>query len=544
MNQLALIALAVLATTLRVFVLIVLSIVSGWLLGYLAFKNARFESFYVSFIEVLESVPVISFFPIALIFFVNRIGGVLGVELAADFLVFTAVVWNIWIGIYQAYKTIPKEMLEVVENYGLGFFGRLSGLFIPFSIPRIVSNLFPSVADGFFYITVSEVFAVGSTSYSVFGIGSLLQNYLSENEWKLVYASMLAMALVIVATVFALREFSALAVAKYALDTDVPIMRRGRVRIRYSVLFSQLVSRNPLHKLSIYQWRSVIRRAQQTSFVQTKAKNRFQKVVRYGVFSALISLVLLIAYGVIEVLVTIPLDQWHSLIVSTPSLLVDLAFDYARVSVIALVSLVIAVTLGYYLAVNKSAEAIGIPLIQVLSAYPAPLYFPFVFALSFEIVRSSLGPLSVEFYVVLLGFVSTFYYVFYSFWMGVKSLPHEYWEIMKNLRLGFFQRMRKIVLPASFPYLISGISSTINSAWGGLMLAEYWPNIVDGKTLTVKHGLMKVVDLSTYTGNVSQAAWGSFIFGIVVVVYSLLFTKRMMDIARKRYVAEEGIYAA
>ncbi|MBP1357526.1 MAG: sugar ABC transporter permease, partial [Sulfolobus sp.] len=98
-------ALATLVTTGRVWLTIGASIISGWFLSYIAIKSKGFENAYISFIEVFESVPVISFFPIALIFFVYKIGGYLGVELAVDFLVFTAVVWNIWVGIYQAYKT-------------------------------------------------------------------------------------------------------------------------------------------------------------------------------------------------------------------------------------------------------------------------------------------------------------------------------------------------------------------------------------------------------------------------------------------------------
>lgn len=157
MNEYIFIILAVLATGGRVIGLILLSILSGWLLAYAAIKSKIFENLFISFIEVFESVPVISFFPIVLIIFVDRIGGPLGVEFAADFLVFTAVVWNIWMGQYQAYKTIPSEMVEVTENYNFSLWMKLRNVYIPFSIPRIVANLFPSISDGFFYITVSEV---------------------------------------------------------------------------------------------------------------------------------------------------------------------------------------------------------------------------------------------------------------------------------------------------------------------------------------------------------------------------------------------------
>ena len=76
------------------------------------------------------------------------------------------------------------------------------------------------------------------------------------------------------------------------------------------------------------------------------------------------------------------------------------------------------------------------------------------------------------------------------------------------------------------------------------MIGEYWPAIIGNHSLLISHGLMKSIDVATRAGNISLAAWASFLFGIVVTVYSLLFTRNMMDLARKKYVSEEGIYSA
>ena len=76
------------------------------------------------------------------------------------------------------------------------------------------------------------------------------------------------------------------------------------------------------------------------------------------------------------------------------------------------------------------------------------------------------------------------------------------------------------------------------------MIGEFWPDIAGGHSLEVAHGLMKTIDVATNNGNLAVAAWASMIFGIVVAIYSLVFTRRMMDLARKKYVAEEGIYSA
>ncbi|WP_297217574.1 ABC transporter permease subunit [Thermoplasma sp.] len=541
MNEILLITLAALATAGRVLGLILISIVTGWFLAYAAIKGKIFENIYISIIEVFESVPVISFFPIVLIIFVTRIGGPLGVEMAADFLVFTAVVWNIWMGEYQAFKTVPREMLEVAENYQMSFFTKMRRIFIPFSYPRIAANLFPSVSDGFFYITVSEVFSVGVHTYQTFGIGTVLDSLAASDKTGLIYMALLILAFVIIIIILGLREFSRYAVSRYTVDTDAPIIRRGRLNVKQTTRLLSVVARNPLSRLAGYYRSRVMSRPPE---VFEKREMRREKISRYSSIAIGFTILGLIIYSSTDLIISVSHNEWNHLFSITPKILLYLLYDYARVGVILALSFVIAIFLGYYLAMHSRAEGIGVPIIQTLSAYPPPIYFPFIFGASFTAIHSVLGPFTDEFYVLALGFVSTFYYIFYSFWMGVKALPSEYFEVMKNLNMGYFRRMRSIILPGTFPYLISGISSTINSAWGGLMIGEYWPDIIPGRNLSVHYGLMKFIDIETNVGNIAMAAWGSFLFGIVVAIYSIIFTRRMMDLARKRYVAEEGVFAA
>jgi NitT/TauT family transport system permease protein len=541
LTSILILVLAVLATTVRVLGLILLSVISGWFLAYETINNKKFEDVFIASTEVFESVPVISFFPVVLILFVVGIGGSLGVELAVDFLVFTAVVWNIWMGEYQAFKTVPREMVEVAENFRFTFFERLRYLYIPFSVPRIAANLFPSVSDAFFYITVSEVFVIGVHTYQVFGIGLYLNQFVLAGLWNEVAILLVILGVVIVIIVVLMRDFSKYAVSKYTIDTDMPIVRRGRLNIRESLRSSSVASANPLNKLARYnRIRRISRRVQQDTYYEEKNKGN------HGYILGIVGIVILalLVYGVYRTVASVPYSEWIYLFTITPSLLVDLLYDYARVGIIVAVSFIFSIFVGYYFAVNRRAEAVGIPLVETVSAYPVPTYFPFVFLALSPFVFSVFGGLANEFFVLFLGFMSTFYYVFYSFWMGVKAMPSEYVELMKNLNLTFFQKMKMIIMPSTFPYLISGVSSTINSAWGGLMIGEFWPSIIGDKTLTVSTGLMKVIDVATSTGNMDVAAWGSFLFGIIVVIYSILFTRRMMDLAKTKYVAEEGIYAA
>ncbi|ACP49765.1 binding-protein-dependent transport systems inner membrane component [Sulfolobus islandicus Y.N.15.51] len=533
MNEILLIFLASLASLGRVFLTIGLSIITGWFLGYIAIKSKAFENIYISVVEIFESVPVISFFPVVLIFFVYRIGGYIGIELAVDFLVFTAVVWNIWIGIYQAFKTVPSDLLEVSENYRLGFLGKMAKLYIPYSWPRIAANLIPSFADAIFYITVSEVFSIGSSSYHVFGIGTLIGEFTASQEYTLALDGLGILAIPIIIFTYLLRRFANYTVSKYGLDTEIKVTKRGRMRIRYATRMSNTIA--PFVKLSKYVTRIGSRSA------SSEEETRRNLPWRYLGIGISVLLLGLLVYGAFSTISSVPKSVWLYLISTTPNVLFNLLIDYIRVLFIAIVSLVFSIFLGYFIATRERVEKVLIPAIQTYASFPAPAYFPLLFTATISFIHTVFGSWTDEFYVILLGFISTFYYVFYSYWLGIKNVPNQYWEIMKNYNFSFWHKLRYVIIPSTFPYIISGLSSTINSAWGGLAIGEYW-EISNSYTLQVSHGIMKSIAVATANGNIPLAAWDSLIFGIVVMIYSIFFTRKMMDLAREKYVAEEGIY--
>jgi len=257
-----------------------------------------------------------------------------------------------------------------------------------------------------------------------------------------------------------------------------------------------------------------------------------------GVFIYLIYSSILIAFAV-------PREQWNRYFASTPYLLYSMGADYVRVLVVTLAALGVALTFGYALATHRRASLILAPVVQAISAFPAPAYFPIIFITTFPLFSATLPKgFYTEIYVFILGFLSCFYYVFFDFWIGVQAIPTQFWEVMRNHELSFRTRMRRIIVPGTFPYLITGISSTINSAWAGIEIGEYWPNIDGTHSLEVRDGMMKYIGLNMANGQVGNAAWVSLLFAIVVAIYGIVFTRNLMDLARRKYVVEEGVYAA
>jgi len=539
------IGLATFATIGRILALIALSVLSGWGLAYLAVKSRRFENAYVPFVNVLESIPVIAFLPIVLLVFIQGLGGFWGVEVAADFLVFDAVSWNVWIGAYQAFKTVPEHLLEVSRNYGFGVGRTMWKLYIPHSIPRVTSNLFSSFADAFFYITVSEVFTVGVKTYQTFGIGTLIANFVQQSNFVGVYYSLGFIAIGVIIVTALLNILSRRGVAKYGVDTSYEIKRHspwlGR-RFRGLDVF-----RNRAQYISRYAGRFTHLRHRRGLGENgaTPIRHLIRVAVKSLIFCMGIAVVVYLVYSSLAIAFAVPREQWRSFLASTPYLLYSMGADYVRVIVVTLASLGLAMSLGYVLATHHRASLTLAPIVQAVSAFPAPAYFPLIFIATFPLFSSRLpAAYSTEIYVFTLGFLSCFYYVFFDFWIGVQAIPTQFWEVMRNHELSFPTRMRRIILPGTFPYLITGISSTINSAWAGIEIGEYWPNIDGSHSLEVRDGMMKYIGLNMSNGQVGNAAWVSLLFAVVVAVYGIVFTRNLMDLARRKYVVEEGVYAA
>ena len=549
-----LIPLATLATVGRIFALIGLSIVTGWLLAYLCIKSRRFENAYVPLVNVLESIPVIGFLPLVLVAFVLEIPGRIGVEAAVDFLVFDAVSWNIWIGAYQAFKTVPEHLLEVSENYNFGFLRRMRYLLIPHSIPRLTSNLFSSFADAFFYISVSEVFTAGAATASVcqggvcstFGIGTVISRYIVDGNYVGVFYSLISVAVAVITVTISLSWLSRWAVAKYGVDTPGVIKRHaGRWRGRIPHPWRHWRALREQHfGFSRYAGRMTARWHNHQRPGDRFSPGNLSKYLAYALVAAISTY---LAYASLMLIVSVPANTWYSYFQETPKLLEYVGADYVRVSTITLASLGLAVFAGYFLAAHHRIGDAVLPALQAFAAFPAPTYFPLLFLVTLPFLEHALPLLYVEVYIFLLGFLSCFYYVFFDFWIGVQAIPTEFLDVVRNHQVPFWTRMRRVILPASLPYLITGLSSTINSAWAGMAIGEYWPDIapkVAPQGLQAPFGMMYYITYNMANGAIGPAAYVSLLFAVVVAIYGILFTRNLMDLARKKYVVEEGIFAA
>ncbi len=160
----------------RIAVAYVLSLLFALVYGYVAAYNRRLEGLMVAVLDILQSIPVLSFLPSVMLAMVALFPNwQLGVEFGAIVLIFTGQVWNMAFSFYASLKSIPRELREAAQIYGFGKWQRFVELELPYGAIGLVWNSMVSVAGGWFFLMVCEMFVLQKRDFRLPGLGSYLQ---------------------------------------------------------------------------------------------------------------------------------------------------------------------------------------------------------------------------------------------------------------------------------------------------------------------------------------------------------------------------------
>src|SRR3984893_17557315 len=180
---------------LRITFAYVLSLAFTLVYGYVAAYNPRAERFMIPLLDVLQSIPVLSFLPgVMLAMAALCPGRQLGVELGAVLLIFTGQVWNMAFSFYASLKSIPREMREAATIYRFNWFQRFIKIELPFATIGLVWNSMMSVAGAWFFLMACEQFG----DFRLPGLGSYLQAAADNGDTRSILLGILTMVAVIV----------------------------------------------------------------------------------------------------------------------------------------------------------------------------------------------------------------------------------------------------------------------------------------------------------------------------------------------------------
>jgi NitT/TauT family transport system permease protein len=505
---------------LRIAIAYVLSLGFTLVYGYVAAYNPRAERFMLPLLDVLQSIPVLSFLPGVMLAMVALFPGrQLGVELGAILLIFTGQVWNMAFSFYASLKSIPKDMREAAEIYRFSWWQRFTQMELPFSAIGLVWNSMMSVAGGWFALMVCEMFVLGSRDFRLPGLGSYLQTAASAGDTTSIFWGVATMVLVIVMLdQFVWRPVIAWA-EKFKVEqvesTDAPRSwvlnlvehSSGLGRIREKTL-------RPLgERLLLY-------------FAKKHMEEKPEEVAapwRDWLVRGL-ALVMLVAIGYGVVRVAMILSGLGTAELHETAL--GLGATFLRVNLALLLGALWTIPAGVAIGFNPKLARIAQPLAQIAASVPATALLPVILLVLIRL-GGGLGLASIV--VLLLG---TQWYVLFNVIAGAMAIPTDLKECCSVFRVRGIARWKKLILPGIFPYLVTGLVTASGGAWNASIVAEYFH--FKGQIYTTT-GLGATISQATDKGDFHLLLAATMMMAATVVTINRLVWRRLYGLAETRF---------
>ena len=504
---------------LRITIAYALSLVFTLVYGYVAAYNPRAERFMIPLLDVLQSIPVLSFLPGVMLAMVALFPGrQLGVEAGAILLIFTGQVWNMAFSFYASLKSIPKEMQEAARVYRFSWWQRFIEMELPFAAIGLVWNSMMSVAGGWFFLMACEMFVLGSRDFRLPGLGSYLQTAASAGDTRSILWGVGTMiAVIVLLDQLIWRPVIAWA-EKFKVEqvesTDAPHSWVLDL-IRHSRSLAQIRAKTvrPLsERLMLY-------------FSRVRAGDEAQQRSEWKIWLTRgLAIVTLagISYGVVRVVMILTGLQKAEF----QEAAIGLGATFLRVNLTLLLGALWTIPAGVAIGFNPRLARIAQPLAQIAASVPATALFPVVLLLLIR-VGGGLGIGSIV--LLLLG---TQWYILFNVIAGAIAIPTDLKECCSVFRMKGIERWKKLILPGIFPYLVTGMVTASGGAWNASIVAEYFH--FKGHIYTTT-GLGATISQATDAGNFDLLLAATMMMAATVVTINRLVWRKLYALAETRY---------
>ncbi|HWG75841.1 MAG TPA: ABC transporter permease subunit [Steroidobacteraceae bacterium] len=506
-------------TTLRMFVAMALSLLFTFAYGTWAAKSPRAERILVPILDILQSVPILGFLSVTVVFFLSLVPGrVLGAEFAAIFAIFTSQAWNMAFSFYQSLRTVPDELREAADSFHLTPWMRFWRLEAPFAMPALLWNMMMSMSGSWFFVVASEAISVGHTNIALPGVGSYIALAIRQRSLGAIGWAIATMLIVILA--YDQLIFRPLIVwgDRFRIDQEqggqVPdswaltMMRRSRLIGAVTALFNSLVRR--------FNRRALPAAASTASETLSRTAGRTDALW----FTLLMLLVALAAWRIARSLIGETTTQ------QTLQVLGLACVTLLRVVVLIALASIVWVPVGVWVGLRPRAAAIVQPVAQFLAAFPSNLLFPVVV---FGIVTFRLNP---DLWLSPLMILGTQWYILFNVIAGASAMPVELRYASENLGVRGRLWWRKVALPGVLPYYVTGAITASGGAWNASVVAEVvnW-----GNTQLHARGLGAYIADATTAGDFHRVLLGITTMSLFVVIVNRAFWRPLYYYAERKY---------
>lgn len=505
----------------RMLAAYLLSLVFALTYGYAAARNRTAEKVLMPLLDVLQSVPILSFLPLVLLSLSAVLPQGFAAELAAIVLIFTSQVWNMAFSFYQSMTTIPGELREVASIFRFSPWLRFKVMELPFAALGLIWNSIMSWSGGWFFLMAAETFTVGSRDFRLPGLGASLQKAANANDLGAVLLGVGTLVVVIVL----LDQLVWRPILAWADKFKVEMTEGDEPPQSWFYDFmsrSWLVERFVNHVLYPFnEWLdSRLRGRTNAPLLPVQRVNNGRPSLFIIIIVIILGLATLYgAYRALGLLLTLPGETWAQLGLGVLA-------TFARVAIALLITLLWTVPIGVAIGMNRRLALVLQPIVQVLAAIPATALFP-VFLL---FLLNAPGGLNIA--AVLLMLMGTQWYLLFNVIAGASAIPQDLRYTTALLRLSRADRWRTLILPALFPYIVTGSITAGGGAWNASIVAEY---VEFGGATHATVGIGALIAQAAGAGDYGLLLAATLALSITVILINRLFWLRLYRLAEERF---------
>ncbi|WP_022656585.1 ABC transporter permease [uncultured Desulfovibrio sp.] len=193
--------------------------------------------------------------------------------------------------------------------------------------------------------------------------------------------------------------------------------------------------------------------------------------------------------------------------------------SFQRVIIGFALASVVAVPLGLFMALNKTANAVVKPLFDLFKPMP-PIAW-----VSIAILWFGIG----EFSKVFIIIIGTFVPCLLNAYNGVRLVDPDLYDVIRVLGGNRRDEIFHVCFPASFPAVFAGLQISLSAAWTCVLAAELM-NSRDGLGFLIKRGMDTHNPALVLSGMllIAAAAWISSL-GVSLLERKLCPWKRSID---------------
>lgn len=510
-------------STLRMFLAYFCSLGFTLSVGYLAAHNVRARGVILPALDILQSVPVLGFLSATVTGFMALFpGSLMGLEMASIFAIFTGQVWNMTFGFYHSLVTVPKDLTEAASAFGLSRWQRFKMLEVPSSMIGLIWNSMMSFGGGWFFVVQSEAINVLNKNFKLPGLGSYMGLAIEKGDTKAAMWAVIAMIIMIVA----LDQLLWRPVVAWSQKFRVELTESSESS--RSWVLETLLSASWIRSVSA-SLRKKISKAMSAVEPQVKMPEVFVRHQRKERLLSVIGMLVMICVWGVIVYYSIRLVREIETGLSVAQILdiVRLGFyTMLRVLVMVVVATAVWTPLGVWIGFRPRIAAFVQPIAQIAASFPVNMTFPFV--VGFFVAHS----ISMNWGSVLLIALGTQWYILFNVIAGASSVPSDLKESAKVFGLRGWTLWKKLIIPAIFPFWVTGACTAAGGAWNASIVAEFarW-----GDKKLVADGLGAFIADVTEKGDWPAIFCSIVVMSLFVTVLNKLVWRKLYDLAEKRF---------